>query len=151
MPVDSESRFAARPVGAAKRMLSLISSHFIPSSCSSFLSVATTPLIMVVFPVPGPPVRIKRLLIKAAIIASRCTSSYGNGFSSSTSANCFTTSARLYSLFFVLLRRTIRCAISRSASNNALMYKFCPSAMTIPSEVNVNNARLINAGSMRAF
>ena len=106
---------------------------------------------MVVLPVPGPPVKINKLLVNAAIIASRWTSSYGNGFSSSTSVRYCTTSLRAYSPALRCVRRTNFCAISRSASNKAFTYKFCPSAITTPSEVRVNSARLIKATSTRAF
>ncbi len=49
LPVTSLMRFAARPVGAASATLS-------PSSSNSW----RIPFRVVVFPVPGPPVRIKQ-------------------------------------------------------------------------------------------
>ena len=55
LPVASDIRFAARPVGAARR-ISI-------SSCSKYRMIV---LIVVVFPVPGPPVMIKRPWLTAS-------------------------------------------------------------------------------------
>ena len=58
IPVASESRFAALPVGAA-------SSTDAPASRRAEM----IPRVVVVFPVPGPPVRIRILLFTAVEIA----------------------------------------------------------------------------------
>ena len=57
-PVTSESRFAARPVGAARRQRSCI----LPKS-------SKIPFKMVVFPVPGPPVISNRPEVAASRMA----------------------------------------------------------------------------------
>ena len=69
--VASSIRFAARPVGAA---------HNTDNPC--FLSILMIPLTVVVFPVPGPPVKINTSDLHAAIMASRCLSAYSRFFSS---------------------------------------------------------------------
>ena len=58
MPVDSDSRLAARPVGAASRILAPVSRKAV-----------MIPSVVVVLPVPGPPVRIRILLRTACRIA----------------------------------------------------------------------------------
>ena len=60
-PVTSESRFAARPVGAASCVLSPIASKR-----------SKMPVITVVFPVPGPPVTSSRRHSAASAIACFC-------------------------------------------------------------------------------
>jgi len=64
-PVNSDMRFAALPVGAA-------SNTFSPFNLRIFMIA----LSVVVFPVPGPPVRIKMPLDKACFIASFWPSAY---------------------------------------------------------------------------
>ena len=58
IPVASDRRFAARPVGAASRILA-------PASRNAVIM----PSVVVVFPVPGPPVRIRTLCCTADRIA----------------------------------------------------------------------------------
>ena len=65
IPVDSEALFAARPVGAARRMCSL-----------NFLNTSMIPWVTVVFPVPGPPVSTMPFDAAAVRIAYSWTSSY---------------------------------------------------------------------------
>src|SRR3974390_3040517 len=60
-PVASLIRFAARPVGAAKRNLTL--------ALAKILRMA---LMMVVLPAPGPPVITTTLLVRAHFTASTC-------------------------------------------------------------------------------
>ena len=60
-PVTSLNRFAARPVGAARRHRSCI----LPSN-------SNIPFNMVVFPVPGPPVISSRPEFAASRMASSC-------------------------------------------------------------------------------
>ena len=64
-PVASVIRFAARPVGAASRILSPNARY-----------AAMIPCVVVVFPVPGPPVSTITLETAALRIASAWTSSY---------------------------------------------------------------------------
>ena len=63
IPVTSDRRFAARPVGAASRIRMPRKARIMP-------------MVVVLLPVPGPPVRIMILLVLAVSMAWRCTSSY---------------------------------------------------------------------------
>ena len=65
LPVSSDMRFAARPVGAARATSS-------PSRSKS----VKMPLSVVVLPVPGPPVRMSSPFWMAVMMARRCFSSY---------------------------------------------------------------------------
>ena len=64
-PVSSDMRFAARPVGAARNTVSPFS-----------INMRIIAFSVVVLPVPGPPVKIKRPFSSAARIASFCNSAY---------------------------------------------------------------------------
>ena len=62
MPVASVMRFAARPVGAAST-----------TSISSFFRIRKMVLMVVVFPVPGPPVMISTPQLNASATAASTT------------------------------------------------------------------------------
>ena len=87
-PVVSDILFAALPVGAHKTIL-----YFFCLYISIIL------LIIVVFPVPGPPVIIVTLLSFIALIASFCFSDNNISVLSSTSFNSFS----IFDTFFTFL------------------------------------------------
>ena len=86
-PVASVIRFAARPVGAAKKISS-------PSSSKYRIII----LIVVVFPVPGPPDKIKIPFSTASITAFLCSASSSIRF---VFSNFFSFSASLSRCVFV--------------------------------------------------
>ena len=77
-PVVSFIRLAARPVGAASRIGKISWVYFDGSNSRPFNSAKrlTIPLITVVFPVPGPPVKINRGERMASAIACSCEGPY---------------------------------------------------------------------------
>ena len=77
-PVVSFIRFAARPVGAASKIGKASSVFFLRSSSMSWSSakIWTIPLITVVLPVPGPPVKMNNGDETAALIACSCEGPY---------------------------------------------------------------------------
>lgn len=77
-PVVSFIRLAARPVGAASRIGKISWVYLFGSNSKPFNSAnkLTIPLITVVFPVPGPPVKINKGDRIASEIAFSCDSPY---------------------------------------------------------------------------
>ena len=69
IPVISPILLAALPVGAAKRNGGSSLNKAEDGISANFLKAIKIPLIIVVFPVPGPPVRIEIGLFNAFLIA----------------------------------------------------------------------------------